>query len=351
MKILHIAEINEMSGGIGTVLNEQIIFEKSFLNIDSNLYNLYQKKEKEIYVEFKNYICENKFDIIIFHGFYNYKYINLHKIILRNKLTYYIKPHGSFSKVVQKTGYLKKTLANKIFFNKFLKNANGIIFLSKNEKLNNYFKFQEKKIFYQSNGIYKKDFINNKKNEKINLFYLGRFDFKYKGLKEMFKAFQNIKKQLIELNVEIEIYGYGNLKEEKKVKSYINKINLRNLKLKNKIFGKEKLEMLKENNIMILPSKTEGMPMGVLEALSFGIPCILTKETNLLEEVLANKCGWECKREKLENTILLAINDYKNKKELYIKNCQKVIEKFFFENKEFQLKYIENYEKMLKNKL
>lgn len=352
MKILHIAEINMLSGGIGTVLTDQVNFEKKFLNIDSNLYNLYSntKDRKNMCVEFEKILYSNKFDIIIFHGFYNYKYIKLYKTILKNKLNYYIKPHGSFSKIVQKTGYLKKAFANQIFFNKFLKCSSGIIFLSENEELNSYFIFKKEKIFYQNNGIYKKDVVLENKSKDIKLFYLGRFDFKYKGLKELFKSIEKIKEQLKQQFIEIEIYGYGNFKEEKKVKKYINKVNLENLKLKNKIFDIEKIEMLKRNNIMILPSKTEGMPMGVLEALLFGIPCILTKETNMLDDILKNACGWECKRDELEKTILLAISDYKNKKEIYIKNCQKLAEKFCFENTEFQLKYIETYREMLKKK-
>ena len=34
------------------------------------------------------------------------------------------------------------------------------------------------------------------------------------------------------------------------------------------------------------------MPGGILEALSYGIPCLVTRGTNLGEKIVSNNCGW-----------------------------------------------------------
>ena len=34
------------------------------------------------------------------------------------------------------------------------------------------------------------------------------------------------------------------------------------------------------------------MPVGILESLSYGIPCLITRGTNLGEKIRDNDCGW-----------------------------------------------------------
>lgn len=53
-------------------------------------------------------------------------------------------------------------------------------------------------------------------------------------------------------------------------------------------FGGEKEELLINASAFILPSKSEGLPMAILEAWSYGLPVIMTKECNLQE---AFGCG------------------------------------------------------------
>lgn len=50
-----------------------------------------------------------------------------------------------------------------------------------------------------------------------------------------------------------------------------------------RVEGEEKEQLLQEATWFILPSAMEGMPMAVLEALSFGVPVLITTECNLIE--------------------------------------------------------------------
>ena len=60
------------------------------------------------------------------------------------------------------------------------------------------------------------------------------------------------------------------------------------------VSGKEKENILLDTDIFIQTSRFEGMPMGLLECLSYGIPCIVTYGTTLGEFVDANNAGWSC---------------------------------------------------------
>ena len=46
--------------------------------------------------------------------------------------------------------------------------------------------------------------------------------------------------------------------------------------------------------MFIQTSRFEGMPMGILEALSYGLPCLVTEGTTLGTFVSQNKAGWSC---------------------------------------------------------
>jgi len=59
------------------------------------------------------------------------------------------------------------------------------------------------------------------------------------------------------------------------------------------VAGPAKTDLLQGTDVFLHTSRYEGHPMAVLEALSFGIPCLLTPNTNVAEEVAAAGAGWE----------------------------------------------------------
>ena len=77
------------------------------------------------------------------------------------------------------------------------------------------------------------------------------------------------------------------------------------------IYGEGKLEQFVKCDYFIHTSRYEGMPMAVLEALSFGIPCIVTDKTNM-EEIINEANGGFVTNSSINdvrNTIIRAIND------------------------------------------
>lgn len=75
------------------------------------------------------------------------------------------------------------------------------------------------------------------------------------------------------------------------------------------ISGKEKEDQLLQSDVFIQTSRTEGMPMGIIEAMSYGLPCIVTKGTSLGEIISEGDSGWvaETNAESVAKAILQCI--------------------------------------------
>ena len=58
------------------------------------------------------------------------------------------------------------------------------------------------------------------------------------------------------------------------------------------VSGSEKREVLLKSDVFIQTSRFEGMPLGILEAMSYGIPCLVTRGTTLGEAIEAANAGW-----------------------------------------------------------
>ena len=58
------------------------------------------------------------------------------------------------------------------------------------------------------------------------------------------------------------------------------------------VVGEKKIEVLLKNECFIQTSRFEGLPTGVLEALSVGLPCLVTDGTNTAEIINEYNAGW-----------------------------------------------------------
>ena len=64
--------------------------------------------------------------------------------------------------------------------------------------------------------------------------------------------------------------------------------------LRREVEGSEKESVLIGSDVFIQTSRFEGMPMGILEAMSYGIPVLITEGTTLGEYVKEYNGGGGC---------------------------------------------------------
>lgn len=300
MVVIHVAHIDtNIIGGVQKAVPQIVAAQVKYasvalINIEgSNLDGIQMLPYKGKFDKLDFPTPFNEPDLVVFHELYRFQFIKMYKSLKKAKIPYIIIPHGSFSKQAQKRKAVKKFMANILFFNAFVNSAEAIQYLSENEEQMSDFK---KKSFVCPNGTtvpenVEKDFSHN----RVKFIYIGRLEIKTKGLDLLMEAAYNIRDFLRNNRATIEIYGPEYNDERKKLKKIIEKRKMSDIiSVGKEKIGKEKTEVLLSADYFIQASRTEGLPMGPLEALSYGLPCIVTEGTGLGELIEENKIGFCC---------------------------------------------------------
>lgn len=122
---------------------------------------------------------------------------------------------------------------------------------------------------------------NNKSEEKIHFLYLGLIC-DAKGVFDLLEVC-NLYKSSLSDKIEIHVAGNG---EIERLDRYIIENNLSNfVKYDGWVSGDKKDDLLNSADIFILPSYAEGLPISILEALSYGLYIIATDVGGIPEVV------------------------------------------------------------------
>lgn len=198
----------------------------------------------------------------------------------------------------------------------YIRNNQKIFFISISQKnedvISGYVK--SKKIFRVSNPVQlaKKRIIDCTKS-KVFL-YVGRLS-EEKGVEMFCKAITSLKE---EYDIEGVIIGDGSLLENLKNK-YLD-VSFRGWKS-----PKEVYEFIQRSRCLVLPSKWyEGAPLSIIEAMSAGLPCIVSNCTSATEIISDGESGFIFESgniNSLKEKMIAATDD--NKLKLILKNLEK----------------------------
>lgn len=131
-------------------------------------------------------------------------------------------------------------------------------------------------------------------NDKVNILFLGRLG-KRKGTYDLLNSIRN----LSGVDFELKLCGDGDVEQIKKL--------IFNYKLEEKIkvlgwvSGNEKEKLLESADIYVLPSYNEGLPMSILEAMTYRLPVVSTTVGGIPEAVEHGKTGFLVKPGDVKN--------------------------------------------------
>lgn len=232
-------------------------------------------------------------DLIIFEEFFKIECCYVARLAQKLNIPYIIVPRCQMTENYFKNKQLKKVIASMIMFNRFAKKALAVQFLTEQEQ-------QDSRKYYSGNSFIAPNGIDLKsKQAEVDTVpvvgtFIGRYSLWQKGLDLLLSAVQRKKALLEKSEIQIRLYGPNDRSSSPdEVKKIVSEKGLEGIvSVNGSVFDEEKESVLLNSNFFIHTSRFEGMPMSVLDALSYGIPCLVTQGSNMRESIDEFNAGW-----------------------------------------------------------
>ena len=292
-------------------------------------------------INYSFYLLLNRnIKIVHIHGasrgsFYRkYFYFLIGKKVFSKKIIYHI--HGAEYHIFfkQANRILKRLVSNMINY------SDGLIVLSSEWSV--YFKenFEQKNIYVVNNIVPYNHRISKPEPEIIKFLFLGKIGNR-KGIFDLLNILsQNV--DLFKNDIKLIIGGDG---EVNKLKLFIKENNLNKIvEYVGWVSGEKKNELLNSTDVLILPSYNEGLPISLLEAMSYSMPIISTNVGGIPQVLTDLENGRMVEPgdfKQIEEAISFYIEN-KTKIALHGKNSYEKVQFFFPEKVITNLEYIYN---------
>ncbi|MFN8436383.1 MAG: glycosyltransferase family 4 protein [Cytophagales bacterium] len=244
---------------------------------------------------------KNKNAIFHIHGGWVPVFSNVSKILKKYKIPFVFTPHGAYNVIAMKRSYWKKKVFFYLYEKKLLSNASIIHCIGSSEVdgLNSIYKTSKTKLLPYGFDFKTIQQVGNS-TSKFIIGFVGRLDIYTKGLDLLVEAFE----EFYAHHTNSELWIVGDSEEKVKLAEVIKAKNLAaSVKLLGSKFGEEKNSIIASMSVFTHPSRNEGLPAAVLEASSFGVPCVVSKATNVGEYILNNNAGWVIQNENVNELI------------------------------------------------
>ena len=216
------------------------------------------------------------------------------KELKKRKLKYIVTPRGELTESAQSCKRIKKELCNAVIMKRFIRNAAAIQFLTEEEKTTTNSAWNKNSLIVPNGTDLPKDTKESfMMDGHIHIISIGRIAVYHKGLDLLIDACKKNKELLISSNCLIDIYGPD---RENKIISLTKEVEQCGLqkvvKFHDGVYGDEKNEVMRGADVFIMTSRFEGHPTALIDAMAFGLPCIVTTGTNMRNVIEEGSAGW-----------------------------------------------------------
>ncbi|MHA6249434.1 glycosyltransferase family 4 protein [Pontibacter sp. CAU 1760] len=208
--------------------------------------------------------------------------------LAKQGIPYTVTPRGGYNQQIFRSNSLLKAVYYKLFEQKYLHRSKGVICISQDEmhdlELLKY-RGPVRVIYNPINAYSTSDFVHHFQDHK-KLVFLGRYNIASKGLDRLLHMFKIINS--LDPTVSLDLYGKGPDKE--KLEALAQQLDLKNFSLNGSVYGEEKYHVLSNATAYVHMANWEAFGRSIAESMLLGLPCIISQECSLADEVF-NKHG------------------------------------------------------------
>jgi len=219
---------------------------------------------------------------------------------------YIITPRGELTYCAQNIKRTKKHIANLLCFSSYVRHATAIHALRPEEAEEIRTLFEVKRVIIVPNGVEDclleaseklsaADLGDFARDGDLVLGFVGRIDLYIKGIDLLLDALAILKSQSDAPVCRLFIVGpFFSKRDKKRCLSIIRSYRLTDtVKLLGPKYEEEKWTYFLACDVYVQTSRSEGMPMAVLEAMALKRPCLVSSRTRV-GSIVTEGGGWEC---------------------------------------------------------
>lgn len=273
-----------------------------FHDIDIHFFNMKLYRWFQLKQEFEIYLKKEFPDWVHIHGIWNPQNYLFQQVAKELSIPVVISLHGMLEPWILRRNSIKKKIALRLYQKKALNDADLIHLTAKQEKVNFLNLGCPTKFKIIPIGISQKEIPAPKTTYgQKKIIFLSRLHPK-KGIELLLNAWKKLNPE----DWTLTIVGEGDPDYEKSLFAMAK--GFENILFIGPRYEKQKWDILKSADLMILPTYSENFAIVVAEALSVGVPVITTQGTPW-EDLEQKKCGWwiELNEKKLKETLRQAM--------------------------------------------
>lgn len=236
---------------------------------------------------------QDDYDLVHFSSAYHISYYLIARRLKEAGVPWVVSPRGSYQAAANERNRFIKRIYKALFETFMFRNASYVHVLNSNEReCAIQYGVSKGKLLVIPNAI---DFDSippkNQRHDSgtLQLVYCGRLDYYGKGLDVLIEAIALIRERMA-ISVRLKLIGPGSESDLKKIKVHVYEAGITDLvAYTGALYGEKKYCEYAQADLFILPSRSEGFPISVLEAMAFGTPCLVTPECNIPQDVIDAK--------------------------------------------------------------
>ncbi len=218
----------------------------------------------------------------------------------RYHIPYLMRPHGTLDPYIHRRHRWRKSLMERIFEHRNIRQAAALHFTTTAEaQLAAQFTFQTPAVVIPL-GIDPHEFARLPEPGRFRerypeigakpiILFFGRINFK-KGLDILAQAFGRVARHRDD--VHLVIAGPDNDGWGERVRTWLAEAGvLARTTFTGMLLGEEKLAVLRDASIFVLPSYSENFGLAVIEAMAAGLPVVISDQVNIWQEIEAAQAG------------------------------------------------------------